>query len=343
MNNNKNYKQVLLHMLYWLLLIGFYTLFMGIRYNNIYQSFIREISITPTRLVATYFILYYLIPRFIPVKKYIRFAVFLFLTLAASGLLQRILYHSVYYPLFVPNEIASPLWGIYSIFDETMNIVIALFIPLTYKLMQYWRMEHSHNQELAKQKLNAELEALKNQLNPHFLFNTLNNIYSLTLKKSELAPQIILKLSDILSYLLYESNKEKADLKSEISLINDYLELQKLRFGNKLQLNYSVEGKEHVHYIAPILFLPFIENAFKHGVSQQTENKWLNLAIRITEYQVFFFIENQIIPKALYKNNKKGIGLNNVTNRLNLLYKGKHALNISVSDTYRVELRIDTK
>lgn len=236
---------------------------------------------------------------------------------------------------------ASPLWRIWSIMDETFSVVTAMFFPLSYKLTAYWQQERRQTEALAKQKVEAELTALKNQINPHFLFNTLNNLYGLALKGSDKVPFIILKLSDMLSYLLYDSVAERVELKKEIALIDNYLELQRIRFGNDLNIHYTKKGDPDQLKVAPILFLPFVENAFKHGVSQQTSDGWLDISFEIENEKVLFYVENMITPHDDEKSKKTGIGLRNSKERLALLYPDNHILRVLKNETFRVELEID--
>lgn len=335
-------RKILLHLLYWIFIFVFYTIANGFQYGNFGKSVIRELSTLPTRMLAVYFVLYYLIPRFVGTHKYVEFVVFSFLTILLTGLLQRIVFHTVWYPIFMLHDGASPLWRIWSIMDETFSVVTAMFFPLSYKLTEYWQKERRQTELLAKQKIEAELTALKNQINPHFLFNTLNNLYGLALKGSDKVPFIILKLSDMLSYLLYDSVAEKVELKKEIALIDNYLELQRIRFGNDLNIRYTKKGNPDELRVAPILFLPFVENAFKHGVSQQTSDGWLDISFEIANDKVLFSVENMIVsPENNQKSNKTGIGLRNSKERLALLYPENHILKVLKNGSFRVELVID--
>lgn len=303
---------------------------------------VRELTTLPTRIIAVYFVLYYLIPRFVRAHKYVEFVVFSFITIVLTGVLQRIVFHSIWYPIFMIHDGASPMWRIWSIMDESFSVVTAMFFPLSYKLTEYWQKERRQTEALAKQKVEAELAALKNQINPHFLFNTLNNLYGLSLKKSEKVPFIILKLSDMLSYLLYDSVAERVYLKKEIGLIDNYLELQRIRFGKDLDIRYSKQGDPGRLQVAPIIFLPFVENAFKHGVSQQTQDGWLDISFRVEGKRLLFHVENIIAPAdSSGKKLKTGIGLRNTTERLALLYPDRHLLKISQNGLFSVDLEID--
>lgn len=188
----------------------------------------------------------------------------------------------------------------------------------------------------------AELQLLKYQLNPHFLFNSLNNLYGLALKNSPRTPEIILTLSALLNYMLYGCNSETTSLEKEIDMINDYIELEKLRYGQRLQTEFDITGRIEGINIAPALLLPFVENSFKHGASKEADNPWIKLCIKVNEKSFNFRVENNYkknVSGIIEKNS--GIGIRNVKRQLELLYPGKHNLEISSeNENFTVSLTI---
>jgi LytS/YehU family sensor histidine kinase len=189
-----------------------------------------------------------------------------------------------------------------------------------------------------------ELELLKAQLNPHFFFNTLNNIYSLVLKKSDEAPAALMKMSEIMRYMLYDSKTEKVPLGKELEYLDDYIELQKLRFADPGYIDYSVSGDLQDHEIPPMLLLSFVENAFKHGKKRVT-NPGIIIRVSTTATLLNFVVSNYIIDDQAVDNpGHTGIGLKNIRRRLELLYPGSHNLTISARDgRYTVNLDIYIK
>ncbi len=163
---------------------------------------------------------------------------------------------------------------------------------LALKLSLDWYGQQRIIQRITVEKLHAEVDFLRAQINPHFLFNILNNLYALTLKKSELAPDIVLKLADMMEYMLYDSTAEKVLLEKEIAYLHHYFELEQLRFNGhaamRLNINADFDGQE----IAPLLLLPLVENAFKHGLSTPSENGWLNLDIGLHQSNLTVVVEN---------------------------------------------------
>jgi hypothetical protein len=194
-----------------------------------------------------------------------------------------------------------------------------------------------------KEKLAAELAYLKSQINPHFLFNTLNNIYSLALKKSDDTANAIVKLSGMMRYNITDAQSEFIEIEKEIAYISSYIELQKIRIGETAKVNFTIDGLEHNHQIAPLLLIFFIENAFKYGVNPEIES-FIQIAIGITNNTLELKVSNKIVPVSIVENSNTGTGIANVIRRLDLLYSGKYQLQISNTETdYTVTLLITIK
>lgn len=197
---------------------------------------------------------------------------------------------------------------------------------------------------LLEQKKSNELDALRNQLNPHFLFNTLNNLYSLALKKSDSTPEVIAKLSDILDYILYRCKSKLVPLKNEIELLHNYISLEKIRYGKRVHINFT-ETIENNTKIAPLLLLTFLENAFKHGVNQEIKTATIDINISSNSNQIEFYLKNSKPQPHIYRTdnseNREAIGLINTTKQLDLLYPNKYKLDINDTEkTYTVTLKI---
>ncbi|MDP2174601.1 MAG: histidine kinase [Bacteroidota bacterium] len=213
------------------------------------------------------------------------------------------------------------------------------------KLFRNWYIKEQANKALEKLNVESELKYLKAQINPHFLFNNLNNLYALTLKNSEMAPDVVLKLSNILRYGLYDSQKQKVSIEEDLQFIKDYIELEKLRLGEKTTINISTQGNLKGIQIEPFLFINFIENAFKHGANPTLGKSFISIQYLIDEENktLFFKISNSKPNKLnnLNHNSIGGIGLKNVQTRLNILYPNKHEIKIAdETDTYTVSLKI---
>lgn len=191
---------------------------------------------------------------------------------------------------------------------------------------------------LKADKAKAELSLLKSQINPHFFFNTLNNLYGLVIEKSDKAPDVIIKLSDMMRYTIYEGKKDLVYLKDEISYLKNYIELHKIRYRKKVEISLTHDVEEDLK-VAPLLFIILLENAFKHGVEKMREHAYIRLQIKSEGKQIFFTIENNF--ERSEPKRKPGIGLENLKKRLEVLYPNRHNLLIETkSSTYKVQLNI---
>ncbi|HWR94866.1 MAG TPA: sensor histidine kinase [Flavobacterium sp.] len=205
-------------------------------------------------------------------------------------------------------------------FSILVYVVFTTFV----KLVKDWISLQDLNLKLVKieqQKLEAELKTLKGQLNPHFLFNSLNNIYSLALIKSEKVPELILKLADLMRHIIYESKENYISIEKELEFVQNFLELQRIRTSEKTTIKYTIKGEIPSAKIAPLLFEPFIDNAFKHGLPGSEENDFINISFDFsTENKLNFTIDNNFSELFIRNKKNSGIGLQNVKQRLTLLY-----------------------
>jgi LytS/YehU family sensor histidine kinase len=229
---------------------------------------------------------------------------------------------------------------------ELLKYFIAyLGLTTLFILSKSWIDLADSRKELAekeKELIHNELKALKAQVNPHFLFNSLNNIYSLSLKKSKSAPEVILKLSNVLRYMIYESNEQNVPLKNEIDFIENYIDLQKLRTKNPDVVSLNIQGEVKDQKVAPLIFVVFIENAFKHGIKGDTVNQFINIDIQVLNNELHFTSENNTgLVDETEDSEYRGLGLENVKRRLELLYHENYDLKLSrTSHVYIVDLKI---
>jgi len=225
---------------------------------------------------------------------------------------------------------------------------ICLFVGLAsmlFKVTKDWLVHEQEKKDLESQTLQSELKFLRSQINPHFFFNTLNNLYALTLKKSDMAPEIVLRLSEMMRYMLYECNEKRVTLEKEINYVTNYIELEKLRQGHNFDINLNIDGVVNGQMIAPLIFIPFLENSFKHGVNNQIKSGYVNIQMDLNSEKVALAIENSKPPSIPEEKDGKisgGIGLENVKRRLNLLYPQKHEINIiDKPNSFKVSLNIN--
>jgi two-component system LytT family sensor kinase len=230
-----------------------------------------------------------------------------------------------------PNISFFSLYGILMVFTASSSL----------RLIQKWKDDEKRKAEIEKEKVFTELNFLKQQVNPHFLFNALNNIYSLTINTSETASNAILKLSTILRYMLYETENNQVPLKDELNIVSDFIELQKIRLTENVKVIYDVDGKTENLKIAPLLLIPLVENAFKYGIDSIHESL-IEIHIEIFNFQLVLTALNKIAQNGKIKKNENGIGIKNIRRRLDLLYPEKYSLiTEKKADVFFVKLKID--
>jgi LytS/YehU family sensor histidine kinase len=235
----------------------------------------------------------------------------------------------------------------------TSNLVLSYiitfsltFIFVTVRLLREKELERNRFAEIEKQKNEIELFALRNQIDSHFLFNTLNNIYGLSLAKSDLAPKSVLLLSEILSFVLYETKKDFYPLANEINIINNFIELEKMRWGDDVSITFDVNGDLDNSFITPLILFTFVENSFKHGIAKTLHNPWVKINLSKTVNEICFEIENCIPTKSMITKPlmNDGIGLENIKRRLNLLYPNSYYLVSKISEnSFYIRLTINSE
>jgi two-component system, LytTR family, sensor histidine kinase AlgZ len=288
-------------------------------------------------VVLSYFNYFYLIPGFLLQKK-IGTYILLFLTSFAVLAALRVGAETL---AFGQSWEVQNLARTQLIIQTTISdLFIVLFIALL-RFAADWPALDSRRRQLETEKLNAELKFLKAQVNPHFLFNTLNNLYYLSTIKSDTAPLVIAKLSEVMRYMIYDSNHEQIALDKEIEYMQHYIGLERLRLKDDVPLEFEVAGRTDM-LISPLILITFLENAFKHGVSNGGDHCWIKARIRVDDNHLLYTIANSKIKSLSYPADGEGIGLANVKRRLDLSYPGKHQLNIdNREDSYSVALTID--
>jgi LytS/YehU family sensor histidine kinase len=279
-----------------------------------------------------YIHLYVLVPKLLNRKKYLLYIPSTIALLFIYSYLSYFILRSIP-TAWLPQGLSLYIERI----DPNYDILEGFFaFTITYALKYTWLALTTQNKVLALQKENLQLElkALKAQINPHFLFNTLNNIYALSLQKSDQTPEMLLKLSSMMRYLLYECNVPQVSLEKEIQFINDYIELEKIRHDKNVRIDFALSGNAQNKEIAPLLLIPLIENSFKHGMNSQIGNGWVDIQLSTMDKQLSLTVVNSVTENGNGIVHDKGIGLDNVKKRLELLYPGRHRLNIEPGKEY---------
>jgi hypothetical protein len=206
-------------------------------------------------------------------------------------------------------------------------ITTAAAVPMIIQFFKHWKSKQQDWLDAQQEKVVAELQLLKAQVHPHFLFNTLNNIYSVSLENSPKTPALILKLSSLLSYMLYDCKAAEVRLQKELEIMKNYIELERERYGNNIDISWNENGEIQDQFVAPLMILPFLENAFKHGTSEQLEKSWLSVDVSVEANRLKVKIANSKNVYATVRGN--GLGIANIRKRLEFIYPHRHELKLS--------------
>ncbi len=328
------------HVLFWIIYFVFNFFRFGSINNDYWYSLKSNLVEFPLNIIITYFTIYYLIPRFLVKKRYILFVFYFFLSLMLFYVVRTglnfVLVSENLWPEAQGNQEPFTLIHIVEVMIGTIY-VIALVSAI--KLAFDWITEKRKNDELQRIQLQTELDFLKTQIQPHFFFNTLNNLYALVIKQSPNAPDVVLKLSEIMQYVLYEVKEPKIRLMKSINYLHSYLELEKLRYGDRVQSEISIDGDIDDVEVPPLIFLPFIENCFKHGAKSDKDIK-VDISFVVKGNFLYFTVENTFDGKQEFIQ-KHGIGIENVRRRLQLLFGNKHKFETrSSGKSFKVQLKL---
>ena len=331
----------LLHVLFWLAVLLFYTFFFGYKIVDYKITFSFVIILLPVTMITTYFLNYTLLPNYLFKKKYGKFFLYFAYTLIVSFYIEMVTVMAIFVLVAELNmKELHPSNTNALILIAGMYLVV--FLGAAIKLLNHYNQNQAQIQSLQREKVEAELKFLKSQLHPHFLFNTLNNLYSLTLEKSEKASGVVLKLSELLDYTLYKCNGKYVLLSDEIEQINNYIELEKLRYGDRLVVDSTIIHIPKNTKIPPMAFITLLENSFKHGVSKTMNSSWIKIQLEVNEKFIDFRIENSIhVGDKKNMRSGSGIGLDNLENRLKLMCKGDFKIKITREpSTFGVHLQL---
>ena len=298
-----------------------------------------------------YPIIYFILPRYLFRGRYVGAFIFSFIFLQLSLVI------NAFYIITIEGH--NPIYILTSdwlkLDSKTMydtifiaylgalqGALVAAALAASFKMYKHYYLKDLRNQQLQKENTDAQIRILMAQIHPHFLFNTLNNIYSQAQEESPRSAKMLMELSSILRYVLDEGAKEKVPLENELQMIKDYLDLEMIRYDEKLDIHVSLPERTDDVYIAPLLLLPFIENCFKHGTSKIIEHPWINLSIELDHLTLKMLLTNGKKRKDGREPARQGKGIENVSSRLDLLYKHKHKLEIKEDDeVFIVNLQID--
>lgn len=334
------------HLLFWI----FWWLYFGVMhavqpfnpqlsyFQKLPYTILESILLMLPQFLLVYPLLYFVLPRYLLNNKYVSGFLWIAIFVVFASFVNYMMIEHVntqllsivlpekYLPTIVRPKAINLAMG--TIGGMKGNITTAA-IALGIKYIKHWYLKEQRNLQLQKENTEAQLQLLTARVHPHFLFNTLNNIYSKAQNESPGSAKMIMELSHILRFVLDEGKHALVSLDSELQMLSDYINLEKTRYDDKLDLHVSMPSKNENIYIAPLLLLPFIENCFKHGASKMLKNPWINLKIELKNISLFMKIMNGKKSSVKPGNGRKGTGIENVRKRLDLLYKDNYTLQVN--------------
>ncbi len=345
-------KKIYNEVLFWGLLILCFAVIQFFKDGNdqlLYVIFLQNFKRIPAMIFTAYLFNDVLLPRFYFRKKYIIFGVLTLLLFYIASALDRVINVYIYEPLFregsfEQESIAVIFRDVHFLFFGYLSPLLMATFTMTFdRVVTQKNTIARKNIQLERDKNKAELGALKAQIHPHFLFNTLNNLYALTLQKSDKAPETVATLSSMLDYMLYQCNDKLVSLDKEIELLENYIELEQLRYGDEIEITFKKEIQEPLQ-IAPLILLSIVENAFKHGASGSIDTPKIHIDIRQEDAILYFKVKNtknniQQVDETAYT---KGIGVSNIKKQLSFLYLDYSYEVLNTGGWYCVDLCIDT-
>lgn len=279
--------------------------------------------------VVVYTNLYFLVPKYFFKKKYFAYLLFLLVTIISGSLLLKLIFISGNSTFAIPFSL------------HFTNLLLQVVFTSSLKFIRILYGKQKQLEILENQQLKTELSLLKAQVNPHFLFNTLNNLYGLIVQnQNEHAGDITLKLSDLMRYLLESSKTDKVSLNKELQFIEDYLSLEKIRLSKKTDIRFEISGIDKEVFIAPLIFIPLVENAFKHGLQAISDKSFAHFSLSVQGNDLFFQARNSV-GKSLDNQITSGTGLDNLRKRLQIIYPEKHQMDIEqLKTSFKVILHV---
>jgi two-component system, LytTR family, sensor kinase len=337
------YSTRLYHLLFWLLYILLWALLFQPS-DSFGVALLKSAAVLSFHAGVSYFNNYYLVDWFLMKRRYLTYLFTLLLIIGLACFPLAIIYHRFFN---LGDEVRDSIWTWRFFLANGVSILLTVAITTSLKLLKSWYQEERLSQSLQRVSAQTELKFLKAQINPHFLFNSLNSLYALTLMKSDHAPEVVLRLSNILRYVLYETTAGKVALGKEVEYLRDYIELERIRLGERAKIEEVFEVKYPDAEIEPMIFLTLVENSFKHGASRQESGAWVRIGLtQPAPDSIEFEIANSKGPvgeaNAAYPNTGSGgIGLENLLKRLQLLYKDRHTFLVSeTAADYTVKLTL---
>jgi len=312
------------HLLFWIIIWNYFAWGYGFIEVTPLGAYLLSLGLITSAIFVVYPLLYFLIPEFLVKRKFLLFFLGYAILITAAAILRKYIHQLTGLQLTHVGFVSK-------IGNNVLPYTYICCMAASVKLLRHAYFQAENAEVAVKDKTHAELELLKTQIHPHFLFNTLNSLYSHTRQNSDKSPGIILTLSDLLRFMIYESKAEFIPLTQEIQLIKNYVELEKFRFGDEMDISLSFSGDLEGKLIRPLLLLPLLENSFKHGSGDELDQKWISLDLNVEKDLMHLSLANSRNPESIKMDipgESNGVSLQNVRRRIELYYSGKHTFMI---------------
>lgn len=327
------------HIAAWLAYVMLYAALWSIPDWPFGRRVLYEVSLLPFKLILTYSVIVWLVPAYLFTKRYVTFALFLVGLIATYGILHQVYTYYFVIPTF-DLDTSESLWNWSRISKRTTYLTTPMVLAMAAILFQHYYRQNETVRALNNEKLRAELKLLKAQLNPHFFFNTLNNLYSLALKKSDQTPGMILKLADLMRYTLDNTYRDEVRLEEELAFIKNYVDIEQQRFGSRAPITWNVNVTDQSLMIPPLTLITFVENAFKHGVSASRQPVQVEISLAEEEDSLIYTVSNEMPRIPSKRNGNSQIGLSNLKQRMELIYGQDFNMTIHSNDIFRATMKI---
>ncbi len=339
---NQRKRVLLMHLSFWCVYLSFFSYQISF-YQRDDFNWVRFLTIVAIQMFFTtlpaYINYFFFLPQFLEQKKAGRYLLGFSLPFALLIVVR------IYTERFLLDGFTHEHKYLYNPRFVVQTVLVTLFITVFVGMLRFavdWFELESKKKAIENEKLSAELRFLKAQINPHFLFNTLNNLYYLAFTQSPNTTEVIAKLSQMMRYMIYDSNHSRVMLSKEIEYMENYISLEKLRLNNQIPIRFTVTGDAGQVLIVPLILITFLENAFKHGVSNNFPEAWISVKLELHGKECVYIVENSKLPAQSLKEDTSGIGLLNVRRRLELSYPEKYSLYIDdQAEHYRIELKLN--
>lgn len=292
--------------------------------NEFRTALYLELALLPGRLMAVYINYFVLLPKLLVHRQLTRYILLTCVVIFLGAVVHRLIMFGFAYEIIFPGWSPRQFWDAPKILRDAMLITSPMIFIIGMTIVTRWITSERRADKLRGEKLEAELGYLRSQINPHFFFNTLNSLYGLALKKSERTPELIMKLSELMSYILYDTDKTEIPVETEIEQIRRYVSLENVRFEGRFKVDLDANEVSSGVQIPPLILLPFVENGFKHGIHQSTDQGWMSIKINCSDTLLNYEVRNSL-GKSENKE-RGGLGIENLVRRLDLLFPEKYHL-----------------